>query len=1066
MLQLYQSNRLEILADRLAQVLATPQDDPFAPETVVVQHQGMGRWLSLRLADRLGVCANMRFPMPAGFIWEMLEGLLDDVPEQNHFAPQALPWAVYQHLDMLKGEDGFDGIRTYYEHNGEVERFQLSQQIAGCLDQYLVYRPQWVSTWERGQQAVEGDEWQAQLWRSISRRCGGEHWVSLQKRLFNKAQQGGLNSEGLPSRIALFGVSSLSPGYLNLLGLLGELTEAHLFLLNPCQEHWGEIVSESDRLKQESDESEEAFYFDVGNPLLGSLGKQGRDFFNMILELDPGSEDLFVPPTGNNLLHGVQQDILYLQDAGDLPPGVWRKDDDSISVHACHSPMREVEVLRDRLLDLFQRHPDLTPSDVLVMTPDMDTYAPYVESVFSESGDGARIPFSIADRSAVSELPLLEVFLRLLEMPGGRYDVNSMLALLEVRAVAARFGLADGDLPMITEWLEQAEVRWGKDAGTRKALGLPETGQNSWQAGLDRMLLGYAMPPEDALFQDVLPFDGIEGSNAQVLGGLKAFADEVFRLESLLKGARTLEQWAQSIPMLLERFFLATEEEEYQLQSIRTAVAEIVESTATAEFDGRVTIDLLGYLLRERFETGGGHSPFLGGGVTFCALTPMRSLPFEVVCIIGMNDGQYPRDRRPPGFDLMSGRHRIGDRSRRADDRYLFLESLVSARQVLYLSFVGQDIRDNSPIPPSVLLSELLDYIDRTHRDEAGELPSRTLLVKHPIQPFSPRYFQSGSDLFSYSELMCRAAGVVSDSVPIRHLVSEALPEPEDEWRRVELAELLYFYANPSRYLLRNRLGITLRADESLLETRDPFELAYFQQSELMHGMVERALEGESAEALLGLEQAAGQLPHGVYGEQLFERLNAQSRRFAEGVATYQADGETVTLELDFSHDSVRLMGKISDVGPSGRFGYSVNRLPDSRLLQLWVEHLALNLAAEGGITPQTLWLDSEELIRFAPIDNAPELMGQLLSLYWQGLSMPLRLFPKSSRRYAEKLQKGNELEKCLEEAQRRWCGKHFPEFDDAYYRLAFPDADVLSGEFMALSEQVFGTLLAHMEVQ
>ncbi|MES9967108.1 MAG: exodeoxyribonuclease V subunit gamma, partial [Sedimenticola sp.] len=174
MLQLYQSNRLEKLADRLAQVLASPQSDPFAPEVVVVQHPGMGRWLSLGLADRLGVCANVRFPLPAGFIWEILESLLDDVPEQNHFAPQALPWAVYQQLDELKGESGFSTVRAYYEGNGEIERFQLAQQIATCLDQYLVYRPDWISAWERGEQAVEGDEWQAELWRRISARCGGE----------------------------------------------------------------------------------------------------------------------------------------------------------------------------------------------------------------------------------------------------------------------------------------------------------------------------------------------------------------------------------------------------------------------------------------------------------------------------------------------------------------------------------------------------------------------------------------------------------------------------------------------------------------------------------------------------------------------------------------------------------------------------------------------------------------------------------------------------------------------------------------------------------------------------
>ena len=1067
MLRLYQSNRLEQLSDRLAEVVSVPQADPFAPEMVVVQHQGMGRWLSLQLADALGICANVRFPLPAGFIWEMLEGLLREVPEKNHFSPQALPWAVYQQLDTLRGEAGFGAVRAYFDSNGEVERFQLAQQVAACLDQYLVYRPDWISEWEQGRQAVEGDHWQAELWRSISARCGGEHWVILQKRLFDKARNGGLDGEALPSRISLFGVSSLSPGYLALIGLLSELTDIHLFLLNPCQQHWGETVAESERIRQELEADGEDLYLDVGNPLLGSLGQQGRDFFNLIQEMDPGSEELFAEPSERSLLHRLQTDILNLHGPEEYQQGLLESDDNSVRVHACHSPMREVEVLRDQLLDLFEQNPELNPSDVLVMTPDMDTYAPYVESVFSESEGGARIPFSVADRSAVSELPVLEAFLRLLEMPAGRYDVNSMLALLEVPAISRRFDLADGDLPMITQWLEQSAVRWGKDGSTRKALGLPETDQNSWQSGLDRMLLGYAMPPEQMLFEDILPFDGIEGSSAAILGGLKAFADSVFQLESLLQGARSLESWAECINGLLGRFFLVSEEEESQLQAIRNVLGSMAENARTAEYSGKVSIELISRLLTEHFEMSSGHAPFLGGGVTFCALTPMRSLPFDVVCIIGMNDGQFPRDRRPPGFDLMSGRFRTGDRSRRADDRYLFLESLISARRFLHLSYIGQDIRDNSPIPPSVLVSELLDYIDQTQVTGEDDAPSKALLVHHPLQPFSRRYFTPESGLFSYSEMMCRAAAAVPQATAAQRLVPEPLPEPEEEWRRVELAELLYFYANPARYLARNRLGILLQTEESELETRDPFELGYFQRSDIMNNLVERTLNGEPVEQLLRLKQAGGELPHGVFGERMYAALEGKSERFASRLEASFVEEERDALELDFTHQGVRLMGKLQDVGASGRFGYSVEKLPDSRLLQLWVQHLALNLAADSSTIAQTRWLDGDGLIHFAPLDNAHELMGQLLSLYWQGLSMPLHLFPKSSRRYAERLQAGKEPGQCLAAARLRWCGEYesFPEFSDPYYQLAFPDGDALDETFEQLSEQVFGTLLAHMEV-
>jgi exodeoxyribonuclease V gamma subunit len=1069
MLYLYQSNHLEQLSRILARTLIASPADPFQRETVVVQHPGMGRWLSLRLADELGVCANIGFSQPAGFIWQILEFLLPGVPQNNPFDPGVLPWAVLKQFERIRGLRGFGAVNAYLQGNGEAESFQLAQQIAACLDQYLVYRPDWVESWEHGERAVDGDGWQSELWRLLTDEHKDEHWAALQKRLFASARKGELNPHNLPQRVFLFALSSLSPGYLSLVELLAELTDVHLLLLNPCQQHWTDIVDQKDLAERELSGSSDGLYLEVGNPLLASLGAQGRDFLSLIHEIDPGAEDHFVDPGDESLLHRIQQDILDLREPGESSSFAFGSDDRSIRIHSCHSAMREVEVLHDQLLGMFDDNPGLQPSDVLVMTPDMDTYAPYVEAVFGAAEEHGRVPFSIADRATLAESPLAESFLKLLSLPSSRYDVNEMLSLLEVSSICARFGLTTDDIPRIAEWLEQAEVRWGKDASTREKLGLPPTDRNSWRSGLDRMLLGFAMPPGDELYQGLLPFEHVEGSAAQIVGGLSAFAQAVFELENLLAGHNTMEQWEAIVAQVIDLFYLPDDSDELKLQQVRETAAQIAGRAGSAGIARKFGIEMLNYQLGNLLDKPSVAGSFIGNGVSFCALTPMRSVPFKVICIIGMNDGQYPRDRRPPGFDLMEGRFRTGDRSRRGDDRYLFLETLISCREIFYLSYTGQDVRDNSAIPPSVLVSELCDYINRTASGQDGLEVCDMLTVRHPLQPFSTDYFRGDDELFSFDRGMCRAAAAGAEARRERPpLITQALSDRPESDRQVELIQLLEFFSSPARYLIKRQLGIVLESERGLLESRDPFSLDYFYHSDLLHQLVQFHREGLDTQQLLQREQAAGRFPHGRYGEQYFQQLNNQASQFAPQVESLDPGGVTESLDLDFQGSGLRLMGKIQDVGSCGIFGFSVKRVHDAQLLQLWIRHLALNLVVSGH-QASTRWLDADGVMVFRPVKNADDYVNDLLQLYQEGQRAALHLFPKSSRAYAEsRIGREHDPDKSLTAARSRWDGSEWSpgESQSPYYRLAFSGCDVMDAEFEKLSMRVYEPMLQHREVQ
>ena len=1066
MLKLYQGNRLEYLSDLMAQILTDePLSDPFASEQVIVQHPGMGRWLSLQLADELGICANIRFPLPAGFIWELLRHLLPAIPAEDRFAPAIMQWPLFQELGNLQQEPLFAPLQPFLQAQGEQGRFDLAERIARCFDQYLVYRPDWIHQWERGEEALPGDAWQAELWRRLEQRLGPDHWARSLWRLSRAAERGELDSDGLPQRISLFAVSALSPGYLQVLDLLSRWMDIHLFLLNPCEAEWSGIVDAELKGEKELASPGEELYLEVGNPLLSSLGIQGRDFLAALQERDLGTVELFHAAEGKRLLQQLQRDILLLRDGSQDGPVSVPANDDSIRMHSCHGPMRELEVLQDQLLDLFEGYPQLQPDDVLVMTPDMDLYAPYIEAVFGDQANGRRIPFTLADRGPMPGNPLLAAFLALLDLPDSRYPVDQLLSLLEVPAVQRRFGIPEGDLPLLARWIREAGIRWGRDASSRRELGLPETDQNSWRAGLDRLLLGFALPGAgEQMFGDILPVDDAEGSDTALLGALLEFVDSVFDLARRLQGAQSLRVWQDRLFSLLLDFFSPDEEEERPLQQIRDAIATLQRQAGLGGFDGVVSLALM----RDRLEAllsgseeGGG---FLAGGVSFCAFTPMRSLPFQVVCLIGMNDGSFPREQRSPGFDLMARHFRFGDRSRRADDRYLFLETLLSARHCLYISYTGQDARENTLLPPSVLVSELLDYLQQAYRFAPDQGIDERLPVKHPLQPFDCRYFGDDDPLFSYSDPMARTAqaAVQRERVALE-FITDPLPEPGPEWRSLELGQFCWFLANPTRFLLRERLGIRLDSAHDGPDSRDPFMLDRFESEGLTRHLVESLLSNRPVEQIMQLERASGRLPHGMVGERLFEQARETARPLARQIQEQGLSPGTQSLEFRLPSGPVILSGRLSGLTSAGLHGFSVAPLPASRLLELWVRHLLLNTVCPEGVEPETRWLDAGGLICFAPLDEARFHLDTLLEYYWAGLSRPLHLFPRSSRDFMLQLGRGKPAELAVAKARTTWEGafNDYPESANPYYQLAFSGQEVLDQAFQTVSEQCFGPLMA-----
>ena len=1064
MLQVYHSNRLEALIDALTRVTAEPLADPFKPETIVLQNQGMARWIGQQLALRNGVSACLDFPLPASFLWRVLEAWLPAVPEETLFDKDTLLWRVRKLLPGLLGQPAFAPLERYLADDASgLKLFQLAQRIAGLFDQYLVFRPDMVLDWELGSE----DHWQAVLWRALCTDGGHVHRAKLLGELEEAMERRGPEAGVLPERVSLFGLSALAPVYVRVLGALARRIPVHLFFLNPCREYWADLVNERGQARRRARAKRAGLpdptgLLDLGNPLLASFGHAGQVFLDQLLELGGADHDLFQAPTGDGLLHRIQRDLLELTDPrGGDPRQTIAPDDLSLQLHSTHGPLREIQVLHDQLLQLFDRLDDLEPRDIIVMAPDIDRYAPYIEAVFGAAQGPLRIPWTVADRRVSAGQPVLEALKQLLTLPRSRFEAGELLSLLEVEAVRRRFDLDAQGLERIRTWVCESGIRWGEDGPMRAALGLPGEPANTWGFGLDRLFLGYALPsdPDPDPYAGVLPYGDLEGAEVAYLGILQSFVEIVGDWRRRLGASRTPDDWRAAIGDLLAAFFAPDDDEEVLLQALRDGLDEVAKRAATAGFDQPVSPDVLRAILLDLLEDSSGGQRFLTGRVTFCNMVPMRSIPFRVVCLIGMNGTDFPRTQRPLSFDLMVRGPRRGDRSRRRDDRYLFLEALLSARDVLYLSWTGNDQRDNGVKVPSVVVDELMDYLNRGYRLADGSDPADALPVCHPLQPFCRAYFdRRDSRLFSYARSWLDAARTGAE-VADPPFSGAALGSPNEDFRILDVEELIRFLRNPAAYFLTMRLGLRLPDEAVIPEDVEPFDAAGLERYRLRQAVLQGLLAGRGRASILERLRGEGILPHGAPGELLLDEQSEEAAPFVRRLERLPGD-ELEPIEVDLSLAGFRLQGRLRHLRAEGLVDYRFGNLKAKDWLRIWVRHLVLNLLQPNGVAPSSTYVALDRTLTLEPVESPAGPLADLLDLRWEGLTRPVPFFPEAALAWVE-----TGYSSAFGKA---WADTRNPVAErlDAAVSIAFRGRDPIDEDFERTATRILGPMLQRSEIR
>ena len=1070
---LHRSNRVERLVARLADLFEEPRGTVWSPEAVVVPGRGMSVWLSMQLSRRLGIWATPLL-YPRALVERVVTGILGERalgPEP--LSEELIEWAVRAVLPELLPHPSFAALSRYLEDDRlGVRLTELSSRIATVFDQYLTYRPHWIRSWEGGGTAgiPEEERWQILLWRRVAERLKRRHVAHVSEALIDRLS-GAQPPPGLPARLSVFGVSTLPPLFVQVMVALSRHIDVHFFL----------FAASPERVREGA----------PVQPLVGSLGRVGAELDLVLTDtlahqgIEPLLHDEFERPESASLL-GVLQAHLFDLAAPEPRTVPLRAGDTSVTLHACHGAMREVEVLHDQLLALLTRPDDpVKPEEVLVLVPELETYAPLVEAVFRRDPSEERfLPFRISDRALRREAPLFDAFLALLGMVRGRVTASEVIDLFMLDSVRKKLGIEGADADVIREWIVESGVRWGIDADHRAELGLPRDGANTWRFGLSRLLLGYALPCEDERsFAGLVGFDEVEGKDAELLGTLAGFLRTLFGWLKELERPRPLAGWGATLGELLAELFADDPDSLYQVAAIRRALDELTRLAMQAGAEADLDVAALRELVERRVNGSSAERGFLAGGITFSRVVPMRSVPFRVIALLGMNDGEFPRSPRPIEFDLLQGgaspKREVADRSPRDDDRYLFLETLAAAREKLIVTYTGKSVRDDRSLAPSVCVSELLDTLAGSDTD-AAKSRRAALVVPHRLQGFSPAYFD-GKDarLFSHATEYEKAASSLrartSEAAPfLRRLVPPARP------RDVELDEIVRFWNCPPAYLLNRRLGVYLKQERVELRDREPLELEALDEWKIGEPLIGQQLEGLSLDDSERIFRGKGLLPFGAWGRLRLETIAAASNMIAEQARARRGGPELPALRVEVPLPSnLRVTGTLYGRFPNGRVEQCYAKAKAKRLVALWIRHLA---ACAGGSPGESVLIErdnKEAVVSVLPAvaaETARARLSELAELYLEGQARVVPFVPEPSAVYVRTLRAGKSPLDALAKADSAYERDPGEIGFDAHADLAFdhrpPPFDagyeararlVGETEFHRVAELVFRPLFEHV---
>lgn len=973
--------------------------------TILCPSKGMITPIKYHIAARLGICMGVDFSIIGSFAVELTRkfgvrtGILQaHAGGDQNTSREALRWFLYNRLQ--KSDD--ESVRRYIgDDEGSVRRcVQLADALDEVFQNYLIYRHEMLLAWEEGvsheSYSIPHTAWQRAIWREINTH-DMLRWLRPSASDFRKMLDSwaeGAAPQYLPHQIHLFAVGQIPPLFLRMLKAASQFSDVAI------------LLPESAKIPSES-------FF------LSQMNTQSRNLAIRLADLATSSS---VDPSPSAK---VPYPLYWLPEAlARDSKELTSFDTSAISIHSCHSRLRELEVLRDAVLDYLEVNPSRTPRDILVVAPDLQNYAPLIHAVFGRSltwgdNESTLLPYHIAEQPPVAEDSAAMAFAYLVRILDAPLTASGVIACFDYPSIRKAAELEEEDLAEIAEWVRELHIH----------VGLDENKQHSWRRGLDRLLLGYAMGSTTGRFHGLAPFASSLSPEAECLGKFARYLEKLFSWHQTLSGEQTLSHWSEQLLAMVNDLLVRSPERDRHEWSV---LEPILQLRSGSLIEDNVPFEAVRYRILEVLEKQYQGRHFESSGILFCSLSPMRAVSFDMIAILGLSDRALPRRTEPTAFNLMAAAHVEGDPNRAEDDRQSFLDHLLAARSRLHLSYVGRSQADNAELPPSICLSEFQEAVPEVK------------VYTHRLQPFAPEYYKANAELPRTFDTTFSGGGDVAKPFCQSPIPLNAMPEA------LPITELIEMLSNPSKAFCRRRLDIHLPSGSIDLPDSEYLSVDKLMEYKLKEEIVFCQEPGE--DHLLQMK-SSGKLPMHPFDDLCYQSLVDSTLAFREKINETGVFEPSKQILIDM--DGLILSGTLKAITSTGSLRFArPSSLKAKDYLEAWVWHLAASLSGIFPGTPCTnligLHKKKVQQISFLPVENPRQILGQLLEVWEDGMSRPLPLFPKAAFAYAgarfgHSENHDDSIKKAKKEyytpfSQGDFSGKG--DWDGEYHKLCFRDFD------------------------
>jgi len=977
----YSSNDLEYLCGKLAENTGTQDENIFAKEIIITQSVGMTAWLRTELARRNKVIANTVFMNQDTLLAEVFWFFLKQKPASTK---DIVRFKLYNLIGEKEFTATFPKVSGYCE-NSPLRRIQLAGKIADFFDQYQLYRPKMISKWEAGEfssdNPSETEKWQQWLWK----KTGVESRVTTRNKILSELEKNGDELKKLFPRISIFGITIFTKFHLEFFSKLSEYTRVDMYLCLPSGQK----------------------KFD--NDLLISFGDKASELAELV---EQNFSDLngfkIIPCQSDTDLGNIQKNILNNTNKLEF------RDDGTVQINSCYTPAREAECLYNYLLDLFENDSTLKPTDVLVMATDVDKYSPFVKAVFR--GAPIKLPVKVSGTAGNSDDSIVSAIEQILRFTEDDLTSEKVISLLEHKRIKQRFSIYDTDY--VRSVVRNSNIRFGRRNNRDY-----ETNYVSWEYGLEKILLGYAMLTDKEFSasdgSSLFPYKDTEASESHDLLRLKAFVHKLEWVFDEKDNQRTMSEWKDFLLLLINDMVWHddfSKEDRADFNSVYRSLSYIDNIVSAVMMPFEVFLDELdSKLFREPQEI-----KLNTGNITVSSPIAVRGIPFKVICFLGLENEVFPRKDQYMGFDLMGDEKMTGDRNKKETDKYLFLDTILSAREKLYLSYIGQNVKNNNEIPPSIVVDTLMDHLE-----------TDKLLKKHPLHGFSSLYnIEDDRRMFTY---------LYGNSIP-----GIALGEYQSkEFNEIRISDFIRFFQAPVDWYFNYVLDIRYNESEDILDETEIFEPDNLQKWAIRNSLL--GMDEDEFGSWFEKGKKEGYLPLKAAATVAVEQLKNEMEFIIPAYRKLTADNEEETLVIDRVYENIRITGAIESIYGKEFIGYSVSDYPLKYKIDSYIK--TLFLLAEGKIESAS-FIDKNGFVSNIPGDQktAISCIKELLKYYAAGKESPLLFTIRTA-------EKEKEIADKEAKAARKAAGKGkgyepMPPEDridkilEAFNEEAFPDED------------------------